>query len=307
VHFLVTVAVLVHAPSGEAGKREAEHALVAAERARGADVVEDPVAAMQQGWTARRHLDFFARGRMLVGDGRAALSRVELARAEKLLSDGEAIYEPEAARPGVRQEWAEAAKWHGVALVELKRRDEAIAAWQRARSLEPDTQLTEAMVRPDVARLFAAVQLSAWRPKSVESHAGAPDDVEQLMQTLGLDGVIVATIALDGNVLHYAATRRGPGCGTPTLSGTRPDELVRRLDEARCQPGAPLVLEAPTIASRRAPATVERRTRVWQRPWFWVTLVGAVGVGVVVAVNVWPRDPSYSTTLDFHQFALGRR
>jgi hypothetical protein len=308
VHFLVTVAVLVQAPSGDAAARqsEAEHALVAAERARGADVVDDALGLYRQGWTAKRHLDFFSRGAGLVSDGRAALARVELARAEKLLADAEAIYEPEAARPGVRQEWAEAAKWHGVALVELKRRDEAIAAWQRARSLEPDTQLTDAMVRPDVARLFAAVQPTAWRPKTVE-HPSDADDVETQMRTLGLDEILVAAIAFDGDVIHYAATRRAPGCGTDTLTGTRADELVRRLHEARCRPGVPLAITPPEIAPRRAAVAVERRARVWQRPWFWVTLVGAVGVGVVVAVNVWPRDPSYSTTLDFHQFALGRR
>lgn len=311
MHFLVTVAVLVSAPpsgGAEARRSEAEHTLAAALRAGGADVVEDPVAAVRQGWTAKQHLAFFARAAALVGEGRAALARVELARAETLMAEAEAIYAPELGRAGVRDEWAEAAKWHGVALFELKRREEALAAWRRARSMARETELTEAMVRPEVARAFAGVRAGA--PPSApdgEPSAAAADDVELLIERLGLDEIVVAAIALDGGAIRYAATRRARGCGSATVEGTRADELVRRLKEAPCRAGAPLVVAAPTVTARPSPERAERRARLWRRPWFWVTLVGAVGVGVVVAVNLWPRDPSYSATLDFHQFALGRR
>jgi hypothetical protein len=324
VHFLVTVAVLVYAPpSGRAGARQAEAtaALVAAERAVGAEVVEEPLALVAAGWTAERNLAFFARGAQLVSDGRRALAHVELERAESFFAKAEAEYTPEAARPGVRQEWAETALWHGVALFELKRRPDATEAWKRAKALYPDTLLTEAMVRPEVARAFAAVA----RPPALPL-AGAPPPlvldvpsvagVEALRDTLGIDEVIVAAIAIDAGTLSYAATRRPAGCGTETIVSTKPDELVKRLGESTCLAEERIaVLEAPPIAHPRMSPSLasggasarDGRTPVWKKPWLWIGVVGALGVGVVLAVNLWPRDATYSAALDFHQFALGQR
>ena len=335
MHFLVTVAVLVYAPlSGGAGARRAEAtaALAAAERGAGAEVVDDPVGLWERGWTTEAALEFFARAARLVGEGRSNLARVELEQAEAALTRAEKIYAAELWRPGVKPEAAEAAKWHGVALFELKRREDANAAWQRAKELEPLTRLDESMVRPEVARAFAAVPLEGqgeqertMRPDGdlgVGGRAALRDrpaarDIATLQRTLGLDAVLVAAIALDGGVLTYAATLRRPGCGSDLVTATRVDELMRRLDAAPCRADAPLaVLEAPAIAHPRpAPSLArgevdggrERRAPVWRKPWLWVGVVGALGVGVVLAASLWPRDATYSATVDFHQFAVSAR
>lgn len=308
MHFLVTVAVLVQAPSsGGASARlgEARAAIVAAERARGAEVIEDPEALVAAGWTAERNLAFFARGSELVSDGRRALARVELQNAEALLAAAEKVYEPERARPGVDAEWADAAKWHGVALYELKRRDEATEAWRRAKALYPDTMLTEAMVRPEVAQAFAAVAAG-----DVTLPPAAPRDADWA-RVLGVDEIVDAAIAIDAGVLTYAATRRADGCATEAITATRADELVRRLEAAPCRSGAaPSVLALPAIAHPRPVPSLaktmpggERRVSAWRRPWLWVGVVGALGVGVVLAASLWPREPSYSATANFGSFA----
>jgi len=312
VQFLVTVAVLVTAPpSGGAGARlgEAKASLVAAERARGVDVVEDAAELVAAGWTAEKNLAFFGRAAELVSDGRRALARVELEKAETLLAQAESAYAPELARPGVAEEWADAAKWHGVALFELKRRDEAVAAWGRAKALHPDALLTEAMVRPEVARAFAAARAGERPAAPSLAEASLPAS-----ERLGLDAVIEAAIAIDAGVLTFAARRRGRDCATDVVTATRADALARRLDEAPCRAGAPAiaVAEAPVIAHPRAAPSLaktapERRARVWQKPWLWVGVVGALGVGVVLAASLWPRDASYSAVADFHSFALGGR
>jgi hypothetical protein len=114
-------------------------------------------------------------------------------------------------------------------------------------------------------------------------------------------------------MLTYAATQRKDGCGSETITATRPEELLRRLDEEACRREAPIaVLEAPAIAHPRPAAAVVKRgerplgkTPVWQRPWLWLGVVGVVGAGVVLAVSLWPRDASYSAHLDYDQFNLG--
>ncbi|HEY2749144.1 MAG TPA: hypothetical protein VGL86_31210, partial [Polyangia bacterium] len=239
MHFLVTVAVLLSAPpSGGARARqvEATAALEAAERARGADVVEDPLGLVAVGWTAESNLAFFARGAQLVSDGRRALARVELEKAEALFGDAEATYRPSAARPGVASEWAEAAKWHGVALFELKRAQEAAREWGLAKRLEPASELTEAMVRPEVARAFAAAPIGD-APAVAEQVAAT--DAESVQRVLGLDELVVAAIAIDAGALTYAATLRRANCATDVLTATRADELARRLREAPCRTGGP--------------------------------------------------------------------
>jgi hypothetical protein len=176
VHFLVTVAVLGYAvtagaPAG-APRLEpapaAANALAAAARNGGAEAIADGAAAAArahaEGWVDAGALAFFARGASLVADGRKALERVELAAAEEALRAAEAVYAPELARPAVADAAATAALWHGVALFELARRADADAAFRRALALEPLVMLTEAQVRPDVARAFA--QARSPRPKT---------------------------------------------------------------------------------------------------------------------------------------------
>jgi hypothetical protein len=317
VHFLVTVAVLVQASDGASARRdEAIAALEAAARARGADVVDDALELWRQGWTAKESLAFFADGTRLMNEGRQALARVELSRAEDFFASAERVFHEHERWPGAQAEEAEAAKWRGVARFELKMRRQANDSWASAKQLEPTIQLTESMVRPDVVRAFADVPARQMiRNTPIHDHSlPGPEgpslhEIERMQDALRVDNVVVAAIAVDGNVIHYAATRRGRDCGTETLKSTRADDLLRRLDEAPCRAGAPLAVERPAIAPRpqRPPVTVERRPSLWRRPWLWVTLVGTVGVGVVVAVSLWPRDPSYSLTLDFHPFALERR
>ncbi|HEY2748628.1 MAG TPA: hypothetical protein VGL86_28600 [Polyangia bacterium] len=309
--FLVTVAVLVSAPpSGGAEARlgEARAAIVAAEKARGVEVLEDPEALVKAGWIGEKHLAFFAEGERLVGDARRALARVELEKAEALLDKAEATYRGHANLPGVRAEWGEAAKWHGVALFELRRRTEALAAWARAKALEPESPLTDAVVRPEVAAVFASVQAAEPSAEPVPM----PEGVGRL------DAEIVdVAIAVDAGRLTYAGARRDNGCATALVVSTRADELVTRLHSATCDQGtdvivaeAPVILHprpAPAIARSGGAAVGERRVAVWRRPWLWVGVVGAIGVGVVLGVSLWPREATYSAGVDFHQFALGAR
>ncbi|HEY1585590.1 MAG TPA: hypothetical protein VGH63_07870, partial [Polyangia bacterium] len=150
--FLVTVAVLVSAPpSGGAQARldEARAAIVAAEKARGVDVVEDAWALWKAGWVAEANLAFFGEAARLVEDGKRSLARVELDRAVVAFEKAEHTFDEHRGWAGADVEQAEAAKWHGVVLFELKRHDEANEAWSRAKLLDPTCELTEAMVRPD--------------------------------------------------------------------------------------------------------------------------------------------------------------
>jgi hypothetical protein len=277
-----------------------------------------------------------------------------------------------------------------VALFELGRRAEAERAWRRAVALEPATELTEAMVRPDAARAFAAASkprpplklapltVTATTAFSLDGHAhetgGAlsvpvgehvlrADGVARLVDVpatgatvtldapvdaaavaiadlaarpsveglaaaraaLGVDAVIVAAVSRDDGALTYAAQRLQNGCATAVVTEVRAAELVRRLDAAPCGESQQLgVLEAPAIVRPREPQPTATQlgtlTRMeprhgprpplhmplWQRPWLWATVVSALAVGVVVGVTLWPRDPSYSATIGFNQFALRR-
>lgn len=316
----MTVAVLVAAPpSGGAIARrgEATAALEAAARARGADVVADAAALFARGWVAEKNLAYFGAAARLVDDGHKQLARVELEAAEQTFARAEGILGEHEGEPLVAAAWAEAAKWHGVALFELKRRDEAVRAFARAQALEPATELTEAVVRPEVARAFAAAAKLRAPPDGEPAPAAKR---QSLAAALALDDVIDAAIAVDGGVLTYAATRRRDDCATDVVVATRPDELLRRLDEATCRPGATSnPSDAPAIAhprpapSRTTPFLTKetplptRAGRAWEKPLIWVGVVGALGVGVVLAVNLWPRDASYSLSTDFHQFALVHR
>lgn len=305
MHFLVTVAVLVQAPpSGGAAVRlaEAKAAVVAAERARGVDVLEDAEAMLAAGWTKESNLAFFARGAQLVSDGKRALQHVELDKAAALLAEAEQLYAAKDAWPGVRAEWAEAAKWHGVALFELKRAAEAHQAWAHAKALLPESPLTEADVRPEVARAFAAV-----RPEAPAEAVEAPRGLLDLA-----DEVVDVLIAVDAGQLTYAAARDFDRCRTDPVVATSAVELVARLHAAGCGRAVPLA-ELPVIAHPRPVPSLATATRAaerphwWKKPWLWVGVVGAVGVGVVLAVSLWPRDASYSAVADFHSFALGQK
>ena len=172
MHTLVVLAVLVYAPpTGHGGKRlpEAAQALKRALRAGGAEVMDGAIELGRKeharGWVPREKLAFFAKAGALVDDGRRALERVELDRAEALLGRAERIYEVELARPGVPSLMSAVVLARGVALFELKRGAEAARAFRRAVALDGAAQLTEATVRPDVARAFGEAIAPSKRSK----------------------------------------------------------------------------------------------------------------------------------------------
>jgi len=158
----IVLAVLAYAPpSGHAGAelQSVSSAVKRAVRAQGADVVDGAVekarAEHARGWVAEGALGFFARGRALADEGRRALERVELEKAEDALARAEQLYGEELVRPGVAELWSAVALERGVALFELGRVEAARRAFRRAVALDPAAELTEAKVRPDVARAFA--------------------------------------------------------------------------------------------------------------------------------------------------------
>ena len=159
---LLVLAVLVYSsPATKGGPKlsEVADALKEALRAGGAEVVDGAVdkarAEHARGWVSEAALGFFAEARAAVDEGRRALERVELEKAEAAFARAEQLYANELARPGVAPLSSGAALQRGVALFELGRATEARRAFQRAVALDGAAQLTEAMVRPDVARAFA--------------------------------------------------------------------------------------------------------------------------------------------------------
>jgi len=156
-----------------------------------------------------------------------------------------------------------------------------------------------------VAAAYAAVRGA--EPATVAQPATA--DLRALA-----DEIVHVAIAVDAGRLTYAAVRDFDGCTTDVVTATRADELVARLHAGGCGREHVALEEVPAIAHPRpAPSLAkgtpggERRTPVWRKPWLWVGVVGAVGVGVVLAASLWPRAPSYTATADFHSFALGAR
>jgi hypothetical protein len=136
------------------------------------------------------------------------------------------------------------------------------------------------------------------------------EGVRALFDTIAIDDALLVAVGKDGGTQVLAAQRVRPGCATATVVSPHADELWQRARAAECRPGQKIdVLAAPLIVHSRSPSLVQVRPRpvtpVWRRPWLWVGLVGALGVGVVIAASVVPRAASYTGTLDFHAFALG--
>src|SRR5205807_1973184 len=63
---------------------------------------------LERGWVDEAALSFFARAQKKIADGRYALERVELERAESFFTDAERLVEPELVRPGAAEPPAEA-------------------------------------------------------------------------------------------------------------------------------------------------------------------------------------------------------
>ena len=94
-----------------------------------------------------------------------------------------------------------------------------------AKRLETESPLTEAMVRPEVARAYAAAPVGDLIiPMDDQLAVAAPELVTTLLDELGVDAVFESAIALDAGVLTYAASRREVHCATNVIIGTRADE-----------------------------------------------------------------------------------
>lgn len=195
----VTLAVLTYGPPSLAPRGEAVgRAVRAAAQARGDVVVDgsEPLVAraeeeLARGWIAEAELAPLERARVAISDGRRALERVELERAEAAFARAEGALDDERLLgwPGAATVRAEAARLRGVALYELGRAAAASEAWRRAAVLEPAVAVTEAEVRPEVAR--------AWRGAIVRGAATARLEVRW-------DGCArAAVVELDGREVPH--------------------------------------------------------------------------------------------------------
>jgi hypothetical protein len=137
-----------------------------------------------------------------------------------------------------------------------------------------------------------------------------------LFSALPVEQALVVAGGRDLGAPVLVAQRVQRDCATATVQAPRADELLRRADAAACRPGVAIdLLRAPALAHPRpAPLLTERHVKppparlpVWRKPWLWVGVVGALGVGVVVVANVVPRAASFNGTLSFRDFALGAR
>jgi hypothetical protein len=235
IHSIALVAVLVYAPpSGKAvGERGAAEAALAGAVGTPAIVGVDAVVeaarrARAEGWVAESKLAFFGEARRLADEGARALERVDLARGVELLGRAEEIYERELAWPGAAARLAETALSRGAALFELKRVDEAAREWRRAAGLDGGAQLTEARVRPDVARAFREA-IAGGVPRVELPRPSVPEDpwealpepraVVALGEALGATEVWAAAIAVDRGRPTVVARRLGAnGCATATVT-----------------------------------------------------------------------------------------
>ncbi|HUS63631.1 MAG TPA: tetratricopeptide repeat protein [Kofleriaceae bacterium] len=278
MHTLVVLAVLVYAPpSGKAGGPLAEvaQALKRAVRASGGEVLDSAIergrAEHARGWVEEARLRFFQEARALAEEGRRALERVELARAEAALDKAEALYLPELQRPGVAALMSAVALDRGRALYDQGHTQAALQAFRRARALDPAAQLTEATVRPVVARAFQGAVLP---PK-------AQGPLTLIATTPGATGVALALTVdgqpwVAGDAPIVVAT--GPHLVRAAAAGRLP---VARLVEVTPE-GARV--ELPLSADPDLEALAELRARP-TRPGA-VALARALGLDGVLAVAV---------------------
>src|SRR5260370_1211697 len=225
----MVLAVLAYAPpSGHAGAelQAVSSAVKRAVRAAGAEVLDGAVdrarAEHARGWVAEEALGFFQRGRALADEGRRALERVELEKAEDDVGRAERLYGAELERPGVAELWGAVALERGVALFELGRVEAARRAFRRAQALDPAAELTEAKVRPDVARAFAdAVAVTATARARGKLTVSAPGP--QLSIDGGAPAPSPVTVDLaEGEHLARAGARRAARPPAPAAAAAPP-------------------------------------------------------------------------------------
>jgi hypothetical protein len=256
-----------------------------------------------------------------------------LERAEVELGRAVAIYERHLGWPGVTRLLGQAMRDRGVALYELGKKEEAQVAFGRARSLDPESALTEANVRPEVARAFAQSQPSG-PPPAAEPPTDAllfdlkalrvrPEEagVQALEHSLGLDGVLLVGVSVDAGALTLVGQSYHEGCATQPVT-VRVDQagpaaaartLVTGLREAACAKEARVkaLLTAQVIVSPKEPPPPPRpkksRPKFWERPWLWAGLVAAASVVVGVTAATVSTDANVTAKLDAKAFALHGR
>jgi hypothetical protein len=203
----VTVAVVCYAAPPAGGRLAAASASIKESlRAGGVEVVDGAIDAAeherQLGWVPAADLAFFGVARGQLDAGRHALERVQLAEAEAAFARAEAALQLEVSRPGVASMWGEAALGRGVALFELGRAVDAERAFRRARVLEPLLDLTEASVRPDVAKAFR--RAIGARPTNAKLHVETSEGVD-----IWLDGALAKADVEAAPGEHLVEVRQG--------------------------------------------------------------------------------------------------
>jgi hypothetical protein len=250
VHVVAVLAVLVYAPPSGGAQARAAQVGQAVGRALAADgseaidgAIDRALAVVAHGWVNENELRFFARARAAEDQGRRHLERVELEHADEALGRAERLYEAELARPGVAPLWSQVALLHGVALYELGRAVEARAAFRRAVALEPSATLTEATVRPELARAFLEAT-PARPPVRLTIESEPPSELSVDGRALGRSPV---TVEVPGptHVVVARATGRRPEAALVDVDGAlavrlelAADLRVAALESLRARPSA---------------------------------------------------------------------
>jgi hypothetical protein len=155
--------------------------------------------------------------------------------------------------------------------------------------------------------------------------APTADGLRQLALLRGLDGVYVATTGNDlGEAVLVGARADAAGCATAPAIARRGEmnllasSLLDQLSAAlpRC-PGAPeaVLAEEPVVHPRPAPVVaviehksppkkLEKKKRIWERPWIWLGLLAVTTAGIAVGAALAPSQPSYRATVDSSAFAV---
>ena len=278
----VTVAVLTYGPPSLAPRTEAVgRAVRAAALARGMAVVDGPLVAraeeeLARGWIGEAQLAPLGRAREAIADGRRALERVELERAEAALGRAEAALDDEALLgwPGAATVRAEAARLRGVALYELGRAAAAGEAWRRAAALEPAAAVTEAEVRPDVVR--------AWRAAIARGASTAAAAATARLEVRWDGCALPAVLELDGREVPH----EGCAVDVPVAPGVH---FARVRGAGR--PAARLVEvvageAAPTVTLRRGLDDWEALSAGHERPARAALAAAARAIGLDGAIVV---------------------
>jgi hypothetical protein len=324
----LTLALLVYSNGGEEVAVSVRQQLAAALRAQGAAIVDRAVdTAIEEhraGWRSKDSLAFFAEIRALVERGRRARERVELEEATRLFAEAEALCARHATEPAIGAVLGEAALEHGVALAELRRTDEARAAFTRALSFAPSLTLTEKSARPDVVRLFREIARAPRTPPQQPPKKDLVSDVTEerlsslrqgpnggamsaLVESLGADAAIFVVASSDGK--RMLASRAEAGCATAAieLDASKLELGVEQLLHAPCESGAPQLrvddarLQAAPVAvvAAQAPKPAKKAAK-W--PWIFAGAMGITAAVIGVTVGVIASDPRYQLKVDGRSF-----